>query len=114
MTVSFIPKEMSKHLEEKLSEMEGRQTHVNDSFYELMGLFLTFKLLENFAAKALQIPCNLPDFLFSFCADFLLSIASKWFPPFLRTTAGTADPLQFQAKNKNFKTVFTVDPRLFF
>ena len=33
MTFSFIPKEMSKHLEEKLSEMEGRQTHVNDSYF---------------------------------------------------------------------------------
>ena len=31
--VSFIPKEMSKHLKEKLSEMEGRQTHVNDSYF---------------------------------------------------------------------------------
>ena len=50
MTVSFIPKEMSKHLKEKLSEMEGRRTHVK-------------------------------EFLYSFCASFLHSIASKWFSP---------------------------------
>ena len=29
--VSFIPKEMLKHLKEKLSEMEGRQAPVGDS-----------------------------------------------------------------------------------
>ena len=31
--VSFIRKEMLKHLKEKLSEMEGRQTHVGDSYF---------------------------------------------------------------------------------
>ena len=31
--VSFIPKEMLKHLKEKLSEMEGRRTHVDDSYF---------------------------------------------------------------------------------
>ena len=33
VTVSFIPKEMSKHLKDKFSEMEGRWTHVNGWYF---------------------------------------------------------------------------------
>ena len=33
LPVSFIPKEMSKHLKDKLSEMEGRWTHVYGSYF---------------------------------------------------------------------------------
>ena len=33
MTLPFIPKEMSKHLKDKFSEMEGRRTHVNSSYF---------------------------------------------------------------------------------
>ena len=32
MTVSFVPKEMSRHVKDKFSEMEGRQTSLNGSY----------------------------------------------------------------------------------
>ena len=33
MTVSFIRKEMSRHLKDKFSEMEGGQTPLNGSYF---------------------------------------------------------------------------------
>ena len=33
MTVSFVPKEMSRHLKDKFSEMEGRQRAMNGFYF---------------------------------------------------------------------------------
>ena len=53
VTVSFIPKEMSKHLKEKFSEMEGRRTHVNGWYFMIIAcISWYFMIIANSALRA--------------------------------------------------------------